>query len=145
MKSIYFIYIALSGYNAGVLWAMQLMHYPLYALIGAPEFSRYIAANNRSAVAVAIVPAVLSILCSALLLIWRPPAVPRGAALLALALALGVLVSSLIWQAGIHAELARAGKSAELIARLVATNWIRTALDSAQLGVALWTLSRVIP
>jgi hypothetical protein len=145
MKAIFFVYVALSGYNAGVLWAMQLMHYPLYALVGDAEFARYITANNRSAIVAAVVPSVLSIITAALLCWRRPAAVPFFAALVALMLALGVLVSSLIWQAGIHVALARDGKSLALIARLVATNWVRTLLDTLQLGTALWMLSRIIP
>jgi hypothetical protein len=145
MKAIFFGYVALSGYNAGVLWAMQLMHYPLYALIGEAEFVRYIAANNRSAIAAAIVPSVLSIIFAAGLCWRRPAGVPFAAAVLALVLALGVLASSLIWQAGIHTALARDGKSLASIARLVATNWVRTVTDTLQLGTALWMLSRIIP
>ena len=145
MKAIFLGYVALSGYNAGVLWAMQLMHYPLYSLIGEAEFERYIVANNRAAIAAAIVPAVASIIGAALLCWRRPAAVPLAAAALALVLALGVLASSLLWQAGIHAELARHGKSLALIERLVATNWVRTVLDTLQLGTAVWMLSRIFP
>jgi hypothetical protein len=137
-------YLATSGYNAGVLWAMQLMHYPLYTLVGEGDFVRYISANNQRAVPTAIIPAVLNIIFSGLLLWRRPGAVPQAGAVVALALSLGVLAASLAWQAGIHTKLAHDGKSPRLIRQLVSTNWVRTALDTLQLLLALWMVAKAL-
>jgi hypothetical protein len=131
--------VGLAGYNAGSMWTLQLMHYPLYASIGAGELRAYIEANNRSAVLPAIVPAlaflVVSILTAAL---TRREA--RAAAVAQLVASVAVVVSTARWQGRLHAALARDGYSGERIAELVSTNWIRTALFTASLVAALYLL-----
>jgi hypothetical protein len=131
--------VALAGYNAGSMWTLQLMHYPLYASIGAGEFRAYIEANNRSAVLPAIVPAlaffVASIVTAA---VTRREA--RVAAIVQVVASVGVIASTARWQGRLHAALARDGYSAERIAELVSTNWIRTALLTVSLVAALYLL-----
>jgi len=46
-------------FMAGVLWTMQLLNYPLLALVGAEAFPGYEAAHNRR-FALVVVPGVLA-------------------------------------------------------------------------------------
>jgi hypothetical protein len=138
------VYVALSFYDTGMSWVLQLMHYPLYRDVGPAEFSQYIQHNNQRAVVPAILPA-LATLGVSLLLVWRRPVlIPAAMAVAAVLLNIVVLISTAIWQGRLHGQLVQAGKSEPAINRLVATNWIRTAAFSIQAIFALWIIHRLL-
>ena len=68
-------------FMAGVLWTMQLLNYPLLALVGADAFPRYEAAHNRR-FALVVVPGVLAAAAGGIGLVAVParpgPAVGAG-------------------------------------------------------------------
>jgi hypothetical protein len=137
-------YLALSLYDAGMSWVLQLMHYPLYHQVGAAEFSQYIRLNNQRAVVPAILPA-LATLGVSLLMMWRRPiVVPPAMVTTAVLLNVAVLISTAIWQGRLHGQLVRTGKSEAAINLLVATNWIRTAAFSVQAIFAVWIVNRLV-
>src|SRR5262249_27004771 len=91
-------YLALSLYDAGMSWVLQLMHYPLYHDVGSAELSRYVQRNNQCAVVPAIVPALATFGVS-LLLVWqRPVMIPPALAMAAVLLNIVVLISTALWQ-----------------------------------------------
>jgi hypothetical protein len=61
-------------FMAGVLWTMQLLNYPLLALVGTEAFPRYEAAHNRR-FALVVVPGILAAACGGR---YRPVDVPSG-------------------------------------------------------------------
>jgi hypothetical protein len=134
-------YAALSLYDLGMTWVLQLMHYPLYHQVGAAEFPSYMRANNARAALPAILPA-LATLAASLLLLWRrPPIVTEAFAWSAVVLNLVVVISTAIWQGRLHAQLARSGKSETAIDLLVRTNWIRTMAFTVQALLVIWMLA----
>ncbi|MDQ2815000.1 MAG: hypothetical protein M3Z75_24890 [Actinomycetota bacterium] len=124
---------AASWFMAGLIWTMQILNYPLLAFMDASDVPRYEQAHNRR-FSWLVGPGVAVALASTVALIsWRPAGVPLAEPLAALAL-LVVIVSSTVRQgAPSHARLA-VRFEADVHARLVHTNWIRTAAWSA-LGV----------
>lgn len=137
-------YVALTLYDTGMSWVLQLMHYPLYHEVGSGEFSRYIRLNNQRAVVPAILPALATAGVS-LLMVWRRPSiVPAAIAMTALLLNVAVLISTAIWQGRLHSRLVQAGKSEAAINLLVATNWIRTTAFSIQAIFAVWIVHRLL-
>ena len=124
----------------GVIWTMQLVHYPLMAKVGRDEFAAYEAGHtDRIRFVVGPLMAVEGV--SALLLAAYPPAGSArwlpwlGIAVLAVALGTTGLVS-----APLHARLAR-GYDREAIDRLVRTNVIRTAAWTARAAIAIAMVS----
>ena len=107
----------------GLIWTIQLVHYPLFAAVGDQQFGAFHAAHSRS-ISMLVVPLMLVELFAALAwLRWTPSdpwVAPCGAALL-----LVVWLSTFALQVPIHAALG-SGLDPGLIDRLVATNWIRT-------------------
>jgi hypothetical protein len=115
-------------YMTGVIVSMQLLEYPLFGLVGPKEFPQYHAFHNRSLPILVFLPTLLALI-SAVLLLWiRPPSLPFWPALLVVVCDLGIIISTAISQAPLHGKLDRDGFSAEIITRLVRTNWIRTVL-----------------
>ena len=78
-------------YMVGLIWLIQVVHYPLFANIPTTAFPAYERQNTRRTACVVIGPMLLE-LFSALLLWWLPP---PGLSSTLLGTTLGLLV--LIW------------------------------------------------
>lgn len=124
-------------FMAGVLWTMQLLNYPLLALVGRGAFTTYEAAHNRR-FGLVVVPGVLAALTGTIgLLVSRPHQIPLWAPICELALVVVVVLSTAALQGRQHAALAT-GFDERILRQLVRTNWIRVIAWSAAGVLALW-------
>jgi hypothetical protein len=109
----------------GLIWFVQIVHYPLMSLVGGAESAAYAAANQRLTTWV-VGPLMLAEAASNMALALLP--IPAGAAL-AFWVGTGLLfvnwLSTAVFSVPQHGVLAR-GFSRPHHRRLVATNWIRT-------------------
>jgi hypothetical protein len=120
--------LAFTLYMTGVIVNMQLLEYPLFALVGKDDFARYHAFHNRSLFVLVLLPTLIALASSVVLLWVRPPGIPLWSVILVVASDLGIFVSTVVLQAPLHARLDRDGFSEAVIKSLVQTNWIRTLL-----------------
>ena len=124
---------------AGVIWFVQVVHYPLFAAVGAEGFAAYEAAHRRLTTRV-VAPLMLVELAAAIGLLVRPPAaVPAWAAWVGLALLAVVWGSTFAVQVPLHERLSR-GFDAAVHRRLVRGNWVRTMAWTVRAGLALWVM-----
>lgn len=124
----------------GVIWVVQLVHYPLFAGVGADGFVAYEAAH-KVRITWIVLPAMLLELGTALALVWlRPEAVPGWMVWTGLALVGVVWISTAVVQVPLHTTLS-GGFDGDAHARLVATNWIRTVAWSLRAALVLWMAS----
>jgi hypothetical protein len=123
---------AATWFMVGLIWFVQVVHYPLFAGVGAPGWNAY-SLQHQQRTTLVVGPAMLAeLVCAAALLVLAPRALTiAGAALLAL-----LWASTFLVQVPLHARLGR-GHDAAVMRKLVATNWVRTALWSARGGLAL--------
>jgi len=127
--------LAATAFMAGVIWFVQLVHYPLMAGWPHEDFGRW-EADHRAQTGLVVVPAMLIESVAAIWLVWRRPAgVPPWMPWAAIALLAGIHLSTFLVQVPLHDRLS-AGWDASAHGRLVATNWVRTLLWTARLGVA---------
>jgi hypothetical protein len=111
----------------GIIWFVQIVHYPLFASVGAENFARY-EALHATRTGWVVAPLMLVELATALALLWaplRPATVSAPSAWIAAALVGVIWLSTALLQVPIHSQLAQ-GYDPDLVSRLVATNWIRT-------------------
>jgi hypothetical protein len=128
-------------FMAGVLWTMQLLNYPLLALVGNDTFPRYEAARNRR-VALVVVPGVLAAAAGGIgLLLSRPTQVPLWAPADKLALLLVVIISTAALQGRQHGALA-GGFDGRVLSLLLRSSRIRVAAWSVAGAIALWMRQR---
>ena len=128
----------------GAIWTVQLVTYPGFALVGREAWVAFEAAHQARITRV-VGPAMVLELATAVWLVLDRPAVFPQWAVLAGAVLVGVVwLSTLFVQVPLHSALSTAF-DADAQARLVATNWIRTAAWSARAGLVLWLASRVVP
>lgn len=127
----------------GLIWFVQVVHYPLFDLVSERRFDRFAAEHQRRTSWV-VVPLMLTELGAALaLLVSPPPGMGRGL------LWLGAILLALIWlstaflQVPLHRRLS-GGRDVSTIRRLVASNWLRTAAWSGRGWLALALLARAL-
>jgi hypothetical protein len=111
----------------GVIWFVQVVHYPLFASVGAEGFSRY-EALHATRTGWVVAPLMLCELVASVALLWpslRSASVDATSAWMAAGLVGVIWLSTAFLQVPIHNRLAQ-GYSRALVSRLVETNWIRT-------------------
>ncbi len=124
----------------GLIWTVQVVHYPLFDGVGAEGFVEY---ERRHAARITwlVAPLMLAELAVSGWLIARVPAgVPAWQCYAGAAMTAGIWLSTLCLQVPRHAELA-AGFAPAAHAALVTTNWLRTALWTGRGALTLAMLA----
>ena len=120
----------------GLIWSVQVVHYPLFAKVGSAAFRDYHAAHMRRMTCV-VGPLLAVEGLSALWLVLEPPAPDLSPWTFAGGVLYLVAIGSTAFvQVPLHRRL-EGGFDREVIARLVATNWVRTVAWSLRGVVAL--------
>jgi hypothetical protein len=120
----------------GTIWTVQVVHYPLMALVGEDRFVAYSAAHSPRMAAVVMVPWTVQGVTTAWLLLSTPEGVPSW---LVMAAALAAAVPVLVTVVASVPSHVRLGTGFDVAAhrRLVRTNWIRTLAWTAHAPIAL--------
>jgi hypothetical protein len=125
----------------GVIWFVQVVHYPLMAQVGHEGFPGYATAHARRTAWV-VAPPMLIEAATALVLAIRPPEfLETWQAWAGLALLLVVWSSTALLQVPRHRRLA-GGFEPGVHRTLVATNWIRTLAWTARGVLLLQVMAR---
>ncbi len=128
--------LACSLYMAGLIWFVQIVHYPLFQQVGREAFLDYEQRHQRLTTSV-VAPAMLVELIASIAILLVAPAPPL--VWLASALTILVWLSTMVIQVPLHGKLAKGFHSAPL-KTLVASNWIRTIAWSTRSILLLWTI-----
>jgi hypothetical protein len=128
----------------GLIWFVQIVHYPLMRRVGAVEFARY-ERHHMQRTTWVVAPLMLLETSTALILaIVAPAGMIRVLAWTGLALLAWIWFSTAFLQVPCHRRL-QLGFDEEAVARLVATNWGRTAAWSMRSVLALTLLRAFLP
>ncbi len=111
----------------GVIWFVQIVHYPLFGGVGAAKFPAYEKHHSRLTSFVVAPPMLVELVSSAAALRseWRIPSMPAAWAWLGFSLVVLIWLSTALVQVPRHTRLER-GLDPSVHRSLVATNWIRT-------------------
>ena len=131
-------------YVTGAHASQSFVNYAAWQHIGIDTFAAYHHAMAPRAGTWILLPRMLEIVLAVVVLRRRPTPLTRGALLLALALAIVPLVSTILIQRPIHGELERLGNTPELLGRLQDTNWFRLIPEWIRAGLYVWMASRLI-
>ncbi len=133
--------LAATLFMTGLIWFVQLIHYPLYAQVGADRFVNY-ENLHRQMITPLVGPVMLvELLTAAALIIKRPETIPASAAWIGLGLAGLIWLSTALLQVPEHGVLSN-GFDTAAHQRLVSTNWLRTAAWSIRSLLMLWCVAR---
>lgn len=133
--------ISATLFMTGLIWFVQLVHYPGFRIINQDDFSSFHAFHTRRTGYVVIPPMLAEIVTS----FWLTLAFERLWTLnsIGLLLVLGIWFSTFLLQVRYHAMLSGEERP-EVKNKLVRTNWIRTILWSAKSILGLMILFKVI-
>lgn len=130
MKHLELLQAAFTLPLVGLIWTIQLLHYPMFLRLDREQFCAHCAWHART-ITPLVGPLMLGELICSLLLLRHHPGLLSGTGA---ALTLTIWLSTACWQSPLHGRLAR-GRDVQVIAQLIRSNWLRT---------VAWTLRGVI-
>lgn len=140
MEAVLYAQAFASAFMCGLIWFVQLVHYPLFGRLPADTAPAYCAENRRITPRCVVPPMLAEGVTAALLAVAPPATIGRGPAILGLLLVAAAWVSTAAVQMPLHARLGHGRGEPDLVRRLVRSNWLRTGLWTARAAVALWML-----
>jgi hypothetical protein len=126
-------------FMVGVIWFVQIVHYPLFARVGRSGFTAYSGGHTRLTGLVVGPPMLVEAATAVALVIWTPPGISVPLAWAGLVLVAGTWLSTALLQSPRHTALGR-GFDPSVHRFLVTSNWVRTVLWSLRGLVVLWIL-----
>lgn len=130
-------------FMTGVIWIIQAVHYPLFRLVGRDGFGEYAREHQRRITPVVAVAMPIEAVTAVLLLFFTPAGVEAGLLVLGAILLFPIWLSTALLQVPAH-RLLSGGLDDSAVARLVRTNWLRTALWSTRSALILVVLAQAI-
>ena len=143
LKLLVLLNFALAAYLTGLIWTVQLVHYPSFAFVGVDKFVAFHRAHSTRMGWVVMAPMVAELVLAAWLA-WQGRAL-GGNVLWNLGLVVFVWAVTFFISVPFHNRLAQ-GFDYIAIDGLVRTNWLRTLAWTARcilLGYMLWRLLRL--
>jgi hypothetical protein len=125
VQIVWLLHVAATLFLVGLIWVVQVVHYPLFANVGAEQFREYERQHTRLITWLVAPSMFLEVSTLLIILLVRPPTFSFPL------LVLGFVLLSINWlstwliQIPCHERLATTFDSATH-QRLVRTNWIRT-------------------
>lgn len=123
---------------SGLIWFVQIVHYPLFQFTGGANFKPYHQRHTQWTGYVVIVPMLVELGTSALLLRYHD-GIAFNLTIVAFVLVIIIWLSTFLLQVPAHSALSGQKEDA-IIARLVRTNWIRTVSWSIKSLINLFLL-----
>ena len=143
MNFLLLVHLAATLFMVGLIWFVQVVHYPLFGKIGIEGFPSYAEAHSRLTTWVVGPPMLLEASTAIVLLFVRPEGVPASLAWTGAGLLAIVWLSTALLQVPRHTTLGL-GFQAEAHRFLVLSNWVRTAAWSLRGVIVLWMAARTM-
>jgi len=128
-----------TGFMTGVIWFVQVVHYPLFAKIAHADFPAYESRNTFITTFVVLPPMALEAIATLALIVLKPSWIPAWTLWAGAALLIAAWLSTMLLQAPMHGKLTEAW-DAETAQRLITTNWIRTVAWTLRLALLVYPL-----
>lgn len=127
--------LIISALMAGIIWLIQLVHYPSFRYIDVSRSAEF-HSHHTSSIGPIVAPLMILEMALSAYLAYRE----GGMAWLVLVLVIVIWISTFGVQVPLHNSLGRVW-DLHAIDRLVQTNWIRTIAWTAKLGVVVYLIS----
>jgi hypothetical protein len=130
-------------FMAGVIWIIQIVHYPLFRMVGADGFAAYERSHASRITPVVGTAMLIEAACTGLLLLamgdLAARGIPRWVPLAGALLLATIWLSTFALQVPLHGQLGQ-GFDESAHAALVRSNWIRTIGWSLRSVLAAWLI-----
>ncbi|MFT7619755.1 MAG: hypothetical protein ACI97A_003412 [Planctomycetota bacterium] len=131
--------LILAAAMTGIIWLVQFVTYPQFLNVGGSEFDVY-HKHHTAGIGRIVAPLMIVELGLSIWAVWHFRDTQIGAVILAAtAITLAIWVTTFAVQVPLH-KLLVSRWSEPVIRKLISTNWIRTILWSARLGLIGWAI-----
>ena len=144
MELVFLAHVGATLFMVGLIWFVQVVHYPLFGSVGREGFARYSQAHSRLTGFVVGPPMLVEAATAVALVVRAPQRVPFSLPLTGLVLLAVVWLSTAFLQSPQHTVLGR-GFVADSHHFLVLSNWVRTVCWTARGVVVLLMTAALLP
>ncbi len=130
------VHLAATGFMAGLIWTIHVVHYPLFALVNEP-YRPFQEAHMARVSRLLVVPWGIEVLTAVAVAIAAPAGAARLLAITGLALVGLILALTAFGAAPIHGRLVDRFDP-DLLRSLLRVDLVRAAVWTGRLAVALW-------
>ena len=142
-NSILIVNLVVTMFMVGLIWMVQVVHYPLFDDLGEQDYVSY-QQRHQLKITYLVGPAMLLELVTALLMIWWPA---EGVSISLVYTGVGLIgviwISTALVQVPCHEQLVK-GFDLDAYRCLVKWNWVRTFAWTARGALVTWMLVRVL-
>lgn len=135
--------LLLSAFLTGLIWFVQLVHYPIFAKVSASHFIAYQTTHMQTTGYVVAVPMLLELAASGVLLLYTSPGKMQILTVVAFALVVLIWITTFFVSVPIHNTLVTNGFQQNMITKLVATNWVRTLAWTLRTGILVYLVLKL--
>ncbi|MDG1873255.1 MAG: hypothetical protein P8J27_05050 [Mariniblastus sp.] len=136
--------VASTLFLVGLIWMVQIVHYPLFDDVGDTNYTRY-QKRHQNNITYIVGPVMLIEIATAILLAFYPiDGLSRSVIYLGIGLVVLIWLSTAFIQVPCHEKLVK-GFDPDAYKRLVQSNWIRTVAWTARGVIVTWMLVRLLP
>jgi hypothetical protein len=143
MKLVLLLAFAFTLFNTGLIWTIQIVHYPGFARIGTAAYQAYQEFHMRAITMVVGPSMLLELMFSGLLIFQLPKSGLASWIIASFVLLILIWLHTAFLASPTHGKLL-AGFDKTLIDRLVNINWWRTAFWSARAIILGYVLYRLL-
>lgn len=134
LEYLFVIHLGSTWFMVGLIWLIQIVHYPLFARVSQEQFALYEREHSRR-ITYIVAPLMLSELASGFAITYLLAHAYTFVMVANLVCLIAIWVSTFAIQVPLHQKL-DSGFDRSLHSRLVSTNWIRTVCWSVR-GILL--------
>ena len=140
---VFFINLASTWFMVGLIWLIQIVHYPLFSNVGSEAFKTFHGIHKILISPVVGIVMIFEIVTTLILLLQTPKGIPYWSVIVSLILISAIWGSTLLLQVPFHEKLTL-GFDKRIHDLLVNTNWIRTVCWSIKGLLVLLMLSNLV-
>ena len=136
--------LASTWFMVGLIWMVQLVHYPMFDRVGVEQFVRYEADHTRLITPVVGLPMLLELgsAIGLLMVCWQNPQ-QRTWLVAALLMLVAIWLTTALWSVPCHTRLAD-GYDTATHRSLVLSNWVRTILWTGRGLILGWLVFQAL-
>ena len=123
--TIFWINIASTWFMVGLIWFVQIVHYPLFGYVGSKEFETFHEHHKTLITPVVGFVMIVELVTTGILIFQIPVGIPNWTVIVGIILIGVIWISTLFLQIPYHNKLSSKFDK-NVIMMLVNTNWIRT-------------------
>lgn len=135
MNYIFIAYLASTLFMTGLIWMVQVVHYPLMSMVGQSQFVEY-EAQHQQLISLIVLPIMLLELVTGAICTLGTTHLSKTLLYFAFALLILICCSTFFLQVPLHNRLSQ-GFDIVAHQKLVQTNWIRTLFWTVKSGLLL--------